>query len=290
MAKIKAMDNIQKIVEKIKSKQDTEQVEVSSKNIVSDKKKHKVTTDYLSDDLDSVENITYDQTKIIKSDANVYVENRLIAGLKNDPRNTPFRMLRAQVLQQLREHNWNTLAINGATQGAGKTFVATNLAVSIALEVNQTVLLVDLDLRRPSVHKYFGCEPEYGLLDYLQEDIPIKEIFINPGIERLVLLPGRGSTDEASEKISSPKMIRLVDELKSRYKSRIVIFDLPPLLSVDDAWVFLPHVDASLLVVENGKNTEEEVIKSLEILKRTNFIGAVLNKDDEKSKDYYYSY
>ena len=284
------MDNIQKIVEKIKSKQDTEQVEVSSKNIVSDKKKHKVTTDYLSDDLDSVENITYDQTKIIKSDANVYVENRLIAGLKNDPRNTPFRMLRAQVLQQLREHNWNTLAINGATQGAGKTFVATNLAVSIALEVNQTVLLVDLDLRRPSVHKYFGFEPEYGLLDYLQDDIPVKDILINPGIERLVLLPGKGSTDEASEKISSPKMLRLVDELKSRYNSRIIIFDLPPLLSVDDAWLFLPHVDAALLVVENGKNTEEEVIKSLEILKRTNYIGTVLNKADEKSKDYYYSY
>lgn len=284
------MDHIQKVVEQLKAKQDAEKNKVSSENIVSDKKNYKITNEHHTEDLDSLKNITYDQTKIVKTDANVFAENRLIAGLKGDPRNTPFRMLRAQVLQQLREHNWNTLAINGATQGAGKTFVATNLAVSIALEVNQTVLLVDLDLRRPSVHKYFGFEPEYGLLDYLQDDIPVKDILINPGIERLVLLPGKGSTDEASEKISSPKMLRLVDELKSRYNSRIIIFDLPPLLSVDDAWLFLPHVDAALLVVENGKNTEEEVIKSLEILKRTNYIGTVLNKADEKSKDYYYSY
>ena len=96
---------------------------------------------------------------------------------------------------------------------------------------------------------------------------------------------------KASEIISSPKMLRLVEDMKNRYKSRIIIFDLPPLLSVDDAWVFLPHVDAGLLVVENGKNTEHEVIKSLQILEVTNFIGAVLNKDNEENQsNYYYKY
>jgi len=285
------MDNIQKIVEQLKAKQDADHTELSARKAVPRKKGAIVSSDYQTGNLDSLQEITYEQTKIINTDPSELAEKRLIAGLIKDPRSLPFRMLRTQVLQQLRENNWNSLAINGATQGAGKSFVASNLALSIALEVNQTVLLVDMDLRRPSIHKYFGIEPAYGLLDYIQDDVPINEIMINPGIERLVILPGRGSTDEASEKISSPKMLRLVEEMKNRYKSRILIFDLPPLLSVDDAWVFLPHVDAGLLVVENGKNTEQEVIKSLQILELTNFIGAVLNKDNEENQsNYYYNY
>ena len=84
--------------------------------------------------------------------------------------------------------------------------------------------------------------------------------------------------------------MQLVDELKHRYKSRVVIFDLPPLLSVDDAMVFLPHVDSTLFVVENGKNTEEEVVQSMKILKNTNFLGTVLNKADVEIKKYYYDY
>jgi len=284
------MDNIQKIVEQLKAKQETKDVDISTEEIVSRKKQSNVSSDYHARNLDSLQEITYDETRIIKTDPYESSKKRLIAGLKDDPRSTPFRMLRAQVLRQLRENNWNTLAINGATQNAGKSFVAANLAVSIALELNQTVLLVDLDLRKPSLHKYFGFEPEYGLLDYMQNDVPVKDILVNPGIERLVILPGKGTTNEASEKISSPKMLQLMDEMKNRYKSRIIIFDLPPLLSVDDAWVFLPHVDAGLLVVENGKNTEEEVTKSLQILERTNFIGAVLNKTNENNKYYYYNY
>ena len=284
------MDNIQKIMEQLKAKQDKNDEKVSTRQKVSRNGDSTVSSTYHNEHIEPLHELTYDVTRIIKTDPGELAERRVIAGLKGDPRSTPFRMLRAQIMQQFREHNWNTLAITGATQNAGKSFIAANLAVSVALELNQTVLLVDLDLRKPSIHKYFGFEPEYGLLDYMQNGVPIKNILVNPGIERLVILPGKGSTDEASEIISSPKMIRLIEEMRSRYKSRIVIFDLPPLLSVDDAWVLLPHVDAGLLVVENGKNTEEEVTKSLQILERTNFIGAVLNKTDEENKNYYYNY
>lgn len=234
--------------------------------------------------------ITYNQTKIIKKTPEELAERRLVAGLQNDPRSTLFKLLRTQVLQQLRENNWNSLAITAATQGAGKSLVAANLAISISLEVNHTVLLVDLDLRRPSVHKYFDFKPEYGLRDYLMDSVPIQDILVNPGFERLVLLPGRGSTYDASELISSHKMMKLVEELKYRYNSRMVIFDLPPLLAVDDAMVFLPHVDSALLVVENGKNTEEEVLKSMKLLEHTNYIGTVLNKSDEGKEKHYYGY
>ena len=105
--------------------------------------------------------------------------------------------------------------------------------------------------------------------------------------KRLVLLPGRGTTSESSELLSSPRMINLVKDLKNRYQSRIIIFDLPPLLNVDDAMVFLPNVDAALLVVENGGNKQSEVQDSMRLLEGTNLIGTVLNKADEEVRDYY---
>lgn len=233
------------------------------------------------------ENIEYTQTRHIDVPQSVLSENRLIAGNRSDPRATSFRMLRTQVLHEMRENDWSLLAVTGPTAGIGKSLVATNLAISISFEVNQTVLLVDLDLRRPSIHKYFNFEPEHGLLDYLKGEAELKDVFVNPVFKRLALLPGRGSTTESSELLSSPRTLNLVKELKSRYKSRIIVFDMPPLLNVDDAIVFLPNVDATLLVVENGRNTQSEVQNSMRLLEATNLIGTVLNKADEEIRDYY---
>jgi protein-tyrosine kinase len=233
------------------------------------------------------EQIEYTQTKHIKVPQSVLLDNRLIAGNRTDPRATSFRMLRTQVLHTMRENEWTTLAITGPSRGIGKSLVATNLAISISREVNQTVLLVDIDLRRPNIHNYFGFEPDYGLLDYLEGKADLKDVFVNPSFKRLVLLPGRSTTVESSELLSSPRMINLVKELKSRYESRIIIFDMPPLLDLDDAMVFLPNVDAALLVVENGRNTQSEVEKSMRLLSATNLIGTVLNKADEEIRDYY---
>jgi protein-tyrosine kinase len=231
--------------------------------------------------------IEYAQTKQIKVPQSVLLENRLIAGNRSDPRATSFRMLRTQVLHAMRDNEWTSLAVCGPSRGIGKSLVATNLAISISLEVNQTVLLVDLDLRRPSVHHYFDFEPESGLLDYLQGQANLKDLFVNPPFKRLVLLPGRGTSTDSSELLSSPRMINLAKDLKSKYKSRIIIFDMPPLLDLDDAMVFLPNVDATLLVVENGKSTQSEVENSMRLLGATNLIGTVLNKADEEIRDYY---
>ncbi len=233
------------------------------------------------------EKIEYTQSRHIDVPQSLLSENRLIAGNRTDPRASSFRLLRTQVLQTMRENNWVSLAITGPSNGIGKSLVATNLAVSISHEVNQTVLLVDADLRRPSIHKYFNFEPEYGLLDYLQGEVDLKDLFVNPVFKRLLLLPGRNTTTESSELLSSPRMISLVNDLKSKYQSRIIIFDLSPLLNIDDALVFLPNVDSALLVVENGKNTQSEVQDSLRLLEGTNLIGTVLNKADEESRDYY---
>jgi protein-tyrosine kinase len=233
------------------------------------------------------DNIEYTQTQSIRVTQNVLSENRIIAGNSSDPRATAFKLLRTQVLQAMRENQWSSLAVTGPISGVGKSMVATNLAISISLDVNQTVLLVDMDLRRPSLHKNFDFEPQFGLLDYLNGDTDLTDIFVNPGFKRFLMLPGRGTTTESSELLSSPRMLGLINELKSRYESRIVIFDLPPLLNVDDAMVFLPNVDSTLLVVENGRNTQSDVQNSLRLLEGTNLIGTVLNKSDEVIKGRY---
>ena len=247
----------------------------------------KARMEVVADEDHPFEKIEYSQTRRISLPQNVLSENRLIAGNRSDPRATSFRMLRTQVLHAMRENNWTSLAIAGPSRGIGKSLIATNLAISISLEVNQTVLLVDADLRNPTIHKYFDYQPDYGLLDYLTDGVDLADLFVNPGFKRLVLLPGRGASSASSELLSSPRMTNLVKDLKSKYRSRIIIFDLPPLLDIDDAMVFLPNVDATLLVVENGKNTESEVQDSMRLLEGTNLIGTVLNKAHEEIREYY---
>ncbi len=184
------------------------------------------------------------------------------------------------------------MGITSATPGAGKSLTSSNLALSMAMEVNKTVLLVDADLRRPMVHNYFGLEPKYGLSDYLTRGVPIEEMLINPGIGRFVILPAGRPIENASEMLSSPRMGDLVEELKSRYRSRYVIFDLPPMLVVDDVLSFAPYIDASMLVVEEGKSKQEDITHCVELLRDMNLIGTVLNKSTETSTSYYsyYSY
>lgn len=199
-------------------------------------------------------------------------------GLRNDPHADVFRLLRTTVLTQLRDNNWTSLAVVAPTAACGKTFVTANLAIALAMEVNQTVLVVDADLRNPQVGWYFGLDVKKGLLDYLQSDVRVEDMLVNPGFERLVVLPGRHTTSVSSEFLGLPKMAALVKELKTRYESRIILFDLPPLLSSDDAMLFMPHFEAALLVVEDGKTGPEEVRQSMAILDGSNLIGTVLNK------------
>ena len=189
----------------------------------------------------------------------------------------------------MRENKWDSLAITGATPGVGKSFVTVNLAIALAMEVNQTVLIVDADLKNPSIAWHFGLDVEKGLLDYLQEDIPLGQILVNPSFPRLVVLPGKGFTTHSSELLSSPKMVNLVNELKIKYDSRIILFDMPPLLASDDTMLFMPNFDAALLIVEDGKTTAEEIRRSLQILEATELMGILLNKSREAMDDTNYA-
>jgi capsular exopolysaccharide synthesis family protein len=222
--------------------------------------------------------ISYTKTKVVNADLKLLRNNRVITGLGSGSAFEAYRLLRTQVLQRMREHEWNALAITSPTEHTGKTLTAVNLAISMAMEVNQTVLLVDLDLRKPSLHDYFGYQPEKGISDYINSGTPLSQILFNPSIERLVVLPGRETILNSSETLSAPIMVNLVNELKNRYPSRFLLFDLPPILSADDVLAFSPYVDAALIVVEDGMTTSPELAQSLEILNPVNIIGTVMNK------------
>lgn len=232
--------------------------------------------------------IVYSQTRTFSLDDRTARNNRLVTAIDNPMAVAAYKILRTKVLQRMKHEGWNALAVTSPGQGEGKTLTAVNLAISIAQEVNHTVLLVDFDLRHPRVHEYMGYRPEKGVSDFVFNGAELSDVMFNPGIERMVVLPGREPVFNSSEVLSSPKMVALVEELKSRYPSRIVVFDLPPVLSADDALAFSPYVDGALLVIEDGATTKDEVAQTLDYLSATPVIGTVLNKAEDVPLQSYY--
>ena len=223
--------------------------------------------------------VAYTHTRTVGTEKKILQERRIISGYEQNSFTDAYKILRTQVFQRLRDKGWNSLAVTSPGDNEGKTLTAVNLAISLAMEVDYTVLLVDADLRQPSVHTYFGIDAEYGLSDYLTADKPLSELLVHPAeIPHLVLLPGGKPLANSSEMLNSPKMSRLVSELKKRYPTRIILFDLPPLLSTADAMAFIPYVDAAVLVIEEAKTQADAVKRAVGLLQGTNLLGTVLNK------------
>lgn len=208
---------------------------------------------------------------------NCLESNRIVAHHTRSPEADTFRILRSQVLQAMTKSGYRTLAITSPNYGDGKTTISINLSISIALDLNQTVLLADLDLRKPNVHAYLGIEADYGLTDYLSHRANLPECLHRLPFERLSVLPAGQAVDHSSEVLGSPQMSELAQEMRERYPDRLIIYDMPPLLEQDDPLAFLPHVDAVLLVVQDGVTRTDEVKRCLDILSEATVIGTVLN-------------
>jgi len=270
------MDRIQKALDKAKAKHS----ELANRQPASEAIKSPRLSEAMTG-ADQIENISYEQTTVEQVSREHLEGNRIIAGFYNNPQSAVFRMLRTQVLQKMRNQKFRTLAITSPTSGEGKSLVASNLAIAIAMELNQTVLLVDMDLRNPTIAKYFDLNVKLGLKDYLEGDFELKKALKSPGIKRLVILPGSVRAEGSAELLSSPKMANLVTDIKSHYDSRVIIFDVPPILQTDDVVLSSNYFDSTLLVLEDGKNREEDIIKSLQLLEGSHLIGTVLNKSEK---------
>lgn len=231
-----------------------------------------------SNQTDAPGDIRYTQTQQRSLDPEVVARNLIVSGVGSDAVSSAYKMLRTHVLQRLTANGWNVLAITSPGPGEGKTLTALNLAITMAREGNHTVLLVELDLRQPTLHDLLGYEPGPGITDYLRRDTPLSEVMVNPGIDRLVVIPAGRPAESSSDLLSSPRMVDLVRELKERYPSRLVLFDVPPLLTSADGLAFVPYVDAALLVVAEGQTSYEDVEMAKDLLASTHLLGAVMNR------------
>ena len=213
-------------------------------------------------------------------------QNRIIASSMDCRAHADiYRILRAQILLRL---NGSTLAVSSCHPNEGKSAIAANLAVSMAMNINHSVVLVDLDLRKPNVHELFGIQPNVGLSDYFAGDAALSECFVQLENERLFLLPNHKARYFSFESLLVEKIVELTEELKKFFS--FVIYDLPPLLLVDDSLVFMRHVDGCLFVVREGGPQKSDLEQAKRLLNGHNVVGTVLNdsRSEMKNPEYYY--
>ncbi|HEX5419776.1 MAG TPA: CpsD/CapB family tyrosine-protein kinase [Gammaproteobacteria bacterium] len=232
--------------------------------------------------------LAIDQLPRVKLNARALHKNRIIKD-EDVPASSAYKMLRTRVLQRMRRNGWVSLAVTGTCPSEGKTLTAVNLAISMARDLSTSVVLVDLDLRKPSIARYLGLSPRYGIGDYLQGAVELERVLLCPAMDRLALLLNERTFPNSSELLTSPQMTSLISQLKLG-EGRIVIFDLPPLLVTDDMLAFSPLVDAILLVVSEGTTRQADLASAKELLQDVNIVGTVLNRSSENVAPYYYYY
>lgn len=221
----------------------------------------------------------YSQSRQVTLDPDHLAANRCIAFGGDSGELDRYRILRTQIMQRMEEMGGKTLMITSAVPGEGKTLTAINLALTFAKEYHQTALLVDCNLKEQRVHQYLGIDSDAGLIDYLLDDRPIPELMIWPGVEKLTLISGGRHLEESCELLGSPRMRDLVQDMRSRYPNRYVLFDMPAVSASADALVFASMVDGILLVVQAGQTRKDDIEAALNLLPREKVVGVVFNQE-----------
>lgn len=225
--------------------------------------------------------IHYTRTHIVEISPEVYERHRAASVSSDHPKADAFRLLRTQLLLQMLENGWQTLAVTSPNKGAGKSTIALNLAINFAMEVDYTALLVDADLRDPYIRDMLELGPGFGLADYLLGTVSLPDLLIHPNIGDLVVLPGGTPVPQSSELMRSPMMVKMVHEIRSRYPDRLIVFDVPPILTGADTLALSAHMDAVVLLVEECKTSRDDIRRSCQLLAKSNLLGIVLNKSRE---------
>lgn len=211
-----------------------------------------------------------------------------------------FRVIKRPLLQRAfaeraeGEKPGNLIMVTSSLPGEGKTYCAINLAMSIAMELDHTVLLVDADVARPSVLRSLGLPAHRGLMDILLDDkIDMSDVMLRTNVDTLSILPAGTSTPRATELLASSAMSTLVNEIAHRYPDRVVIFDSPPLLLTSESRVLASHMGQIVMVVEAQTTTQHAVKEALHQLEGYQNVNLIYNKTREfpgieETYDYHY--
>jgi exopolysaccharide/PEP-CTERM locus tyrosine autokinase len=211
-----------------------------------------------------------------------------------------FRKLRSQIIKINSGHSIKTILVTSALQGEGKSFVAKNLAMGIAQDLNLYAMLVDCDLRNPTLAREFGVGNRKGIADYLTGGEDIASYILKTEARKLSFLPGGSMPQNPAELIGSNKMGQLIAELKSRYNDRYIILDSTPILATAEPDILTRWVDGIILVIRAGMTPRDTVEQAIDSIEREKILGVVLNDLEFKSsglfahyfgsKSYYYGY
>jgi protein-tyrosine kinase len=200
-----------------------------------------------------------------------------------------YDMLRTQVLQAMDHNGWHILAITSPTAGCGKSLTACNLAMSIARLPERSVLLVDMDLHKPSIADYLGLDVRHGLLSVLRGEAGLSSAIVKASIgdNRLLVLPGEVSRSGSAEWMASQAMTNCLQALRRDFKSHVIILDVPPVLVGDDVITLLPQIDSVLLIAGIGGSTLSDIKECYKHIRSTPIVRVVVNKVSDKSEGYY---
>jgi protein-tyrosine kinase len=213
---------------------------------------------------------------------------RVVMPDEASPAANAYKMLRTQVLQRMRRQGYRAIGIASAVDGEGKSLTAINLSLALAAEPNQTVLLVDLDLRRPSIARILGLPVQQGIEACIQGNAGIADVLWRPeGVQRLGVIPANAVGLTSSDVLAADRMRLTIQELRNRYEDRLLVVDLPPLLLTDDVLTIAPLLDAVLLVVAEGRTRREDAARADELLGETPRLGTVLNQSHEVEQRVY---
>lgn len=190
---------------------------------------------------------------------------------------TPFDILRTKILLQMRQHGWTRLAVTSPVPRSGKTTTACNLALGLGRQHELRAMLFDLDLREPSVHRFFEIRPEHSIGDMLGGSVPFARQAVRIGSNVAVSMANRPEPDP-TRILLAEKTESVLDEIQARYKPDLMIFDLPSVLVSDDARAFLKNVDCALIIARaNATRYSQFDACEREVAEHTNVLGAVLN-------------
>jgi len=201
-----------------------------------------------------------------------------------------FKVLRGQILFPRDRKVPRCMLVTSTFPAEGKTYVASNLATTLAMSIDEYVLAIDADLRRPRLHRMFGYSKVRGLHDYLVGNARLEELIIKSSIDKLSVLPAGKPPRNPTELLSSNMMVQFLEEVKERYQDRFVIIDSPPSSVTAESKFLAQHVDGIIYVVMANKTPRKDIEKAMDNLGRDKILGIVFNGYEKVRKSYHRYY
>jgi exopolysaccharide/PEP-CTERM locus tyrosine autokinase len=225
-------------------------------------------------------------------------ENPFLATIydPHSPISEEYRKLKSVLSAYVRGDKFrNVIMVTSSVSGEGKSLTSLNLAITLAQELDHTVLLIDADLRKPSIEEYLGTKHSKGLSDHLTTGTPLSDLLVKTGIGRLTLLPAGKPLKNPVELFSSQKMKDFISEIKNRYPDRFIIIDTPPVLPFAESRSLSTIVDGVIFVIREGQTTPDNIAEAMKSLDAKKLVGSVFNAATQASLNgryhsYYYGY